>query len=119
MSKAIGFIDRFERKFKLMDKMPTILMFYAMAFCIFMNAAPAYADVKALVTQLIDIITNIFRIIGILLLVYSVGQLILAFKNEDADSKSRASSTLVVAAVLISLKTIVERLNLTSYIPTF
>ena len=36
----------------------------------------------------------------------------MAFKNEDADSKTRAGTMLVVAIVLIALPTIVQGLKL-------
>jgi hypothetical protein len=36
--------------------------------------------------------------------VWSVGMLLLAFKNEDADSKSRAMMLLIVSAALIGIK---------------
>ena len=65
---------------------------------------------------MVSIIGLIFRCVGVILAVYSVGQLILAFKNEDADSKSRASTMLVVAIVLIALPSIINGLNLTAVI---
>ena len=42
------------------------------------------------------------------LLVWAIGQLVLAFKNEDADSKSRAVMVLAVAILLMSVKQIYE-----------
>ena len=41
-----------------------------------------------------------------LLLAWSVGMLFLAFKNDDADSKSRAMMMMIVSIVLIAFKTI-------------
>ena len=57
---------------------------------------------------IIGYIASIFRYIGILLMVWSIGMLVLAFKNEDADSKSRAMMMLVVSLILITLKSIVN-----------
>lgn len=74
-------------------------------------------DIAAsVITDMINIIVKVFRYIGVVLAVYSVGQLIMAFKNEDADSKSRATTLLVVACVLIGLKSIIDGLNLTQYL---
>lgn len=75
-------------------------------------------DVGNLVGKIINIICNIFLIVGIFLTVYAIGQLIMAFKNDDADSKTRASTVLVVGLVLIAIKGIVTALNLTQYVPT-
>ena len=61
---------------------------------------------------MIDIVGLVFSAVGVILAVYSVGQLVLAFKNEDADSKSRASTMLVVAIVLVAFPSIVKGLNL-------
>ena len=72
--------------------------------------------ISSLVEQLIGIIGTIFIAIGVILTAYSVGQLILAFKNEDADSKSRATTMLVVAVVLIAAPSIIKSLDLVSKI---
>ena len=79
-------------------------------------AADAAGTIKDIMEQMIGYVGMIFVAVGVILAVYSVGQLIMAFKNEDADSKSRASTMLVVAIVLISFPGIVDALNLTSYI---
>ncbi len=63
-------------------------------------------EVKKVMTPLIQLIGSIFRWIGILLLVWGAGQLILAFKNDDADSKSRAITIIVVSVLLILFKSI-------------
>lgn len=73
-------------------------------------------DAASITGQIIAIICNVFLVVGVILLAYSIGQLIMAFKNDDADSKTRASTVLVVAIVLIALKGIVSALNLTQYI---
>ena len=65
---------------------------------------------------MIDIIGMVFTAVGIILAIYSVGTLILAFKNDDPDSKQRASTMLVVAVVLIGFPAIIDQLNLTSYL---
>ena len=64
----------------------------------------------------IDIIGTIFVALGIILGAYSVGQLVLAFKNEDSDSKSRAGTMLVVAIVLVAIRPIINSLNLLQYL---
>ena len=90
----------------------------ATAFMMLFSLTPAFAapDLSVLLDQMISIVETIFVAVGIILLVYSIGQLALAFKNEDADSKSRASTMLVVAAVLIVFPTLIDKLNLTSYL---
>lgn len=90
----------------------------ATAFMMLFSLTPAFAaaDLAGLLDQMIGIVEKIFVAVGIILLVYSIGQLIQAFKNEDADSKSRASTMLVVAAVLIVFPSLIEQLDLTSYL---
>ena len=80
--------------------------------------APAQAE-DALVTvtkSLLDYIGRIFKAVGVFICAYSVGQLILAMKNEDADSKSRAATQLAVGAALFIVPTLITQLNLTQYI---
>jgi len=68
-----------------------------------------YKDtVNNLLVQLVDIIGFIFRTVGIVLSVYAIGSLIMAFKNDDADSKQRASTLLVVGVVLIAMPSIIN-----------
>ena len=63
-----------------------------------------------LVLEVVAIVCYIARIIGVILLVWGVVQLILAFRNEDADSKTKAAMTIVVAVVLFSLSFILTPL---------
>lgn len=82
----------------------------------FASAASAEGKIKEVLTKIIKIIGLIFQAVGVVLSVYSIGALILAFKNEDADSKSRASTMLVVGVVLIAVPLIINELNLIDYI---
>ena len=62
----------------------------------------------ALVGTLLGFITKMARYIGMILLVWGIVQFIMAFRNEDADSKSRSIMVCVMAIVLISVKTIAQ-----------
>lgn len=76
---------------------------------------PSFAgnvSAKAMVGNMIGIVCSIFSYIGMLLLVWGIGQLVLAFKNEDADSKSRAMMLIVASIVLMSVRAIVGTLGL-------
>lgn len=87
------------------------------------TVGPAFAGEVALDPQLgklletvISYIGLIFRVVGILLLAYSVGQMIMAFKDDNPDAKTKASTMIVVAFILISIPTIIKQLNLVSYL---
>lgn len=93
------------------------LMLAAVTFMLIVR--PAFAKevagqqtVKDILSEMISIVGLVFSAVGVILAVYSVGQLVLAFKNEDADSKSRASTMLVVAVILIAFPAIVDGLKL-------
>ena len=66
----------------------------------------AATTAKTLVGNLLGYVFAIFKYIGWLLLAWGIGQLVLAFKNEDADSKSRAMMLIVVAIILTVIGTI-------------
>lgn len=68
--------------------------------------ASAATSAKELVTTMLGYVFAIFKYIGWLLLAWGIGQLVLAFKNEDADSKSRAMMLIVVAIILTVIGTI-------------
>ena len=69
-------------------------------------------DPKSVVSDLVEIVFDIFFYIGVLLLAWSIGMLVLAFKNEDADSKSRAMMLLVVSCVLMGIRTLFNALGI-------
>ena len=74
----------------------------------------AHADGNAgnIVNNLLGYIFGIFRYIGIMLLAWGIGQLVLAFKNEDGDSKSRAIMLILASIVLMSVGTIMGGLGI-------
>lgn len=95
----------------------TVALLVSMCMVLF-TFVPAFAaaSLSDLLNQMIGIVKAIFVAVGVILLVYSIGQLALAFKNEDADSKTRASTMLVVALVLIAFPGFIDALNLTQYL---
>lgn len=59
---------------------------------------------EAAIKEIIKIVFKIFKYIGLVLAIWGVGALVMAFKNEDADSKSRAIMSLVVGVCLVALE---------------
>ena len=96
-----------------------VIITMMMVSCI-LNVSFADSDyastIRDLIEKMVSIIGTIFQAVGAVLTVYSVGQLILAFKNEDADSMSRASTMMVVGVVLIALPGVIETLGLVDMI---
>lgn len=89
------------------------------ALCMILT--PAFASgyvgtIQGIMDKMVDIVGTIFQAVGVILSIYAVGQLILAFKNEDANAKSQASTLLVVGIVLIALPGIVDTLGLVDMI---
>lgn len=74
--------------------------------------------VATTIESMIDIICTVFRYVGVVLASYSIGALVMAFKNEDADSKSRATTMLVVACVLIGIDKLVDKTGIKTYLTT-
>lgn len=112
------------RKRTLSAKRMTFASYFTVFMMIMLTMVPAFASggatatVSAILEKMISIIGMIFVAVGIILAIYSVGQLVLAFKNEDPDSKSRASTLLVVAIILIAFPTLIDFLGLTEYLNT-
>ena len=73
-----------------------------------MALADTSSTASDLISKVLGVICDIFLGIGVLLLAWSVGMLFLAFKNDDADSKSRAMMMMIVSIVLIAFKTILK-----------
>ena len=80
-------------------------------------AATSYVTrIRQIMNNMVTIVGVIFQAVGAILSIYAVGQPILAFKNEDANSKSSASTLLVVGIVLIAIPGIITTLNLVNLI---
>lgn len=69
-------------------------------------------EADAIVKNFVGIILTIFRYVGIILLVWAIAQLIMAFKNEDPDSKAKSITMGVISIILITLKSTINALNL-------
>lgn len=65
--------------------------------------AMADSNTKQIIGNVLGYVMAIFRYIGYVLAAWGVGQLVLAFKNDDADSKSRAIMTIVAAVALVGI----------------
>lgn len=101
----------------------TFTMFFIIAVLVaFAVINPAFAAanyvtrIRTIMNNMVTIVGVIFQAVGAILSIYAVGQLILAFKNEDANSKSSASTLLVVGIVLIAVPGIITTLGLVNLI---
>ena len=65
-------------------------------------------DLKQVMGKILGVLTTVFLYVGILLMAWGIGQLVLAFKNEDADSKSRSIMLIVASVFLIAIKPFLE-----------
>ena len=66
------------------------------------------ANVSKVLSGVVNIIFTVARYVGIVLGISGIFQLILAYKDDNADGQSRAVRLVVVALVLIGLKTLVN-----------
>lgn len=101
----------------------TFAMFFFIAVMVSLAVInPAFAAsnyvtrIRTIMNNMVTIVGVIFQAVGAILSIYAVGQLILAFKNEDANSKSSASTLLVVGIVLIAVPGIITTLGLVNLI---
>lgn len=75
------------------------------------TSAYATVDAKSTVESLIGVITDVFFYVGVLLLLWSLGQLFLAFRNEDSDSKVRSITAIVASILLMGIGTFFSELG--------
>lgn len=76
------------------------------------NSCYAEVDPEKLMGKIGEKVYDVFRYIGFILTLWGIGQLILAFKNEDADSKSRAIMCIASGVILFGLQTFVSKLDI-------
>lgn len=75
---------------------------------VFCALNPDGIDIESIIGSILGIILTIAMYVGVVLLTYSIFQLVMSFKNDDAEGKSRATQLLVVSAVLMGLKKIMS-----------
>lgn len=88
--------------------MATLMLTFFVVF-----AAPNVPDtLNEMLTNVIFYVGLIFQTVGIFLAVYAIGQMIMAFKDENPDAKTKAATLLVVAIILVTLPQIIQGLDL-------
>lgn len=94
----------------------TTVVQVAPVFCI------GTVNVDTVMGSVLGIIFQIAQYVGIVLCVYAVFSLVLSFKNDDSESKSRSTTLLVVAIVLMGLKgimgTVLNNIGITVTMPS-
>lgn len=70
------------------------------------------ATANGFVNNLIDVISLFGKYIGAALAAWGVIQLALAFKNEDADSKSRALMLIIASIILFNCRALLNMLGM-------
>lgn len=116
MNKIISFIksctEKVSAKFKKATAAISVgLMTASMSMTrVFATDATPNTDatMDSLMGQVLKIIFTIFRYVGILLLVWSIAQIVMAFKNDDADSKQKGMMIAVISIVLITLSFVLK-----------
>lgn len=94
--------------FKSLAKRNLLTIALAVVLLCVSMCSVAFADTTGqIIGKVLDVIFNIFMWIGIVLLVWSIGMLIMALKEDDGASKSRAIMYLVISVVLIGFKALV------------
>lgn len=105
------------RRDQLMKMGAMLIVMTLIMTCIFAFAAPEVpGDLKELLDNMIFYVGLIFQVVGVLLAIYAVGQMIMAFKDENPDAKTKAATLLVVSIILITLPSIIDSLDLASKI---
>ncbi len=73
-------------------------------------------DIANIIGQFLGYVKDVFIVIGVLLIAWGIGQLALAFKDDNPESKSRAMMMIATAAILVGvgslMESIVNSLNL-------
>lgn len=72
------------------------------------DIAFAAGAADSVINQVIDVILTIARYGGIVFAVTGIFQLIMAYKDDNADAKGRAITLTIVGIVLVFLKTVVD-----------
>lgn len=79
------------------------------------NTIPAYAaDGTAAANELVGLLKVLMgyvQKVGFVLVAYGIGKMVLAFKDDNAESKARGSMILLAGVFCVVIKTILEQLG--------
>ena len=101
-------------KEQVMEKMYPVLCSTGVVFGTMIGNVCYADDLNTVMKNIKDIVETLFKSIGFVLVLWGAGQLVLAFKNEDSDSKSRAIMSIVAGIALYAFPTIAGALHLTA-----
>ena len=93
-------ISKYVSKKNLLILSSVLLLCPVMTLCV--------PTTEQVMNGVINIIFEVAKYVGIVLAVSGIFQLILAYKDDNADGQSRAVRLVVVALVLLGLKTLVQ-----------
>lgn len=97
-----------------MKKMVSRMTYGAAALSAAMSVMPVWCigdiDIYSIVGKILGYGFTVVGFVGVFLLFFGAVQWIMAFKNEDAESKNRAAVLVVISIVLIALKTLLSPL---------
>ena len=110
MKKKLLSLDTMKEQ--VMEKAYPILCSTGVAFGTMLGNV-CYADeLNDVMKNVETIVKTMFKAIGFVLVLWGAGQLILAFKNEDSDSKSRAIMSIVAGVALYGFASVATKLGL-------
>lgn len=88
-------------------------------YCPAFAATGAEGTIKDLLKYFVNLICMGFSGVGIVIVAFSIGKAILAFKNEDTDGQARAAMAIMVGLFLVAIGPIVNGFNLIDKLYTF
>ena len=72
--------------------------------------------IESIINIAVNVVGVVFVGIGVILAIYAVGQLILAFKNDDVNARSTAAQSLIIGLVLIIVPIVLKALDLGEFV---
>lgn len=81
----------------------------AVSGMMFVTAFAAEMDIKGFVGNMLGYVVDMFTVVGVLIAVYAMAQFALAFKDDNPEQKSRSTILLVVGAILVGIRPLVNR----------
>lgn len=72
--------------------------------------------IQDVLENFIGLLETVFQAVGVVLAIWGFIQLVLAIRNDDPDSKTRATTQAIVGIVLLAIPSLVDSLGLIDYI---
>lgn len=80
-----------------------------MTFCTLMSGT---VTTDSIVSVIVNVVLDVFRLIGVVLVVAGIGSAVVAFKDDNSHGQTQGIRLAIIGAILVGLKALLKKFGL-------